>query len=136
MTLSPWTRTYLAHQWPDLDAIPEGDDVFSAHPIYYPPGAEPMTHAIYLNGHPDNLEAAASDALDWLRYFECHVQAQGQFQGEDLRRLERAIAALEQHLPQEGPEFRETQAGTPFVATAYEYGDGELRRPEQEAQAT
>lgn len=33
-----WTSDYLAQQWPDLESIPEGRDVFSAYPIYYPSG--------------------------------------------------------------------------------------------------
>lgn len=95
-----------------------------------------MSKPIYLDGQPDNLEAAALDALDWLRYVQQRQDAY-EFSADNLRRLVGAIGALERFLPGEEPEFRETQAltGTPFVATAYEYIDGELRKPQQENNA-
>lgn len=52
-----------------------------------------MNEPIYENGLPQNLEAAALDALEWMRWMR--VQERLMLRSELKRRLDRAIAALE-----------------------------------------
>jgi len=54
--------------------------------------------AVYLNGHPQNLVAAAMDALAWLRLARNYMHKLGGEWDEDRLRLSEAITALEQQL--------------------------------------
>lgn len=68
----------------------------------------PPEHPVYIDGVPANLEAAAWDVLDWLRYIEELIQRGGAYTGQDLFRLQAAISALERFVSQEEMEFRTT----------------------------
>jgi len=67
----------------------------------------PFNQAKYLNGEPQNLIAAANDALEWLKFWQEHLK-QAEHSDENhilLRRQRRAIEALETFLPKETPAF-------------------------------
>ena len=89
-----------------------------------------MIPAIYNHGEPQNLEAAALDALDWLRLLQRYiVQVRGQPTTgnrlqDDRKRIEAAIAALETFLPNTPPIHRDKQEGWPF-----EYIETEQAKP-------
>ena len=54
------------------------------------------------DGYPMNLEAAALDALEWLRAFEAQMIRRHDCHSDESReRIGRAIAALEKYLPEE-----------------------------------
>lgn len=68
--------------------------------------------AIYVDGQPHNLEAAAYDALAWLEYAS-HHEVGGEIERmntERLRDLYVVIAALRRYVPSEKPEFVYTTA--------------------------
>lgn len=73
-----------------------------------------MTPPIYLDGEPQNLEAAATDALDWLKItleYIHHIRGQvrmGQRLEVDRDRLRRTIEAVETYLPSLKPMHRRT----------------------------
>lgn len=53
-----------------------------------------MTPPTYLDGAPANLEAAALDALAWLRWAKSPIRTE-----ENEQRLDESIRALEKFLP-------------------------------------
>jgi len=66
-------------------------------------------HPSYLNGTPTNLEAAALDALDWLRWLARYLPDSEIERkigtGTAMGRLTGAIAALEQYVSIDAAEF-------------------------------
>lgn len=72
------------------------------------------------DGEPVNLEAAALDALDWLKWGKEFLKHNYHNRRRDtiLYRLGRAIAALEEFLPDETPLFTETPKSPEFGAVA------------------
>lgn len=82
--------------------------------------SEPMAQrAVYLDGQPNNLAAAANDALDWMRifhkYMECKMVVapngdpiKSEFSAENIMRLRLAIEALERFQPDKPPVFKNT----------------------------
>jgi len=71
-------------------------------------------HPIYLDGIPTNFEAAALDALDWLRWLARYLPGSEVERkiGTDtaMGRLNGAIAALEQYVSVEAAEFIDSPA--------------------------
>lgn len=55
---------------------------------------------IWNNDGPANLEAAASDALEWLKLFRNFLPVHGRERENNLKRLEACIAALKEQLGQ------------------------------------
>lgn len=80
-----------------------------------------MSEPIFANGEPQNLEAAALDALEWLRFTRNYMRQRGQskyeggvyrhisFPQDDMNRLDQAIAALEKFLPNGQPVFQDEE---------------------------
>lgn len=64
----------------------------------------------YLDGEPTNLEAAALDALDWLRFWQKYLNEALSFRPAHAlrRRVDAAIKALETFLPDQEPIFEES----------------------------
>jgi hypothetical protein len=78
---------------------------------------------IFVDGQPVNLEAAALDALEWLKLLEeIYFQRPKIFREpqEGRTRLTRAIAALEATLPEAEAEERTTTRGIPIIASSQE----------------
>lgn len=72
-----------------------------------------MNEPIYENGLPQNLEAAALDALDWMRWMRDNMH----LTPINRVRLKRAIAALELFLLKLDPQQDESPAtGSPADA--------------------
>lgn len=73
-----------------------------------------MAQPIYLDGEPQNLEAAALDALEWLNVMlECIHVIRGQARmgdrlREDRDRLQRMIETIQSLVPDNKPIFRKT----------------------------
>lgn len=73
-----------------------------------------MTQPIYLDGEPQNLEAAALDALDWLKIMLEYIHViRGQARNgdrlrEDRDRLQRMIEVLEGFVGGSKPLYRKT----------------------------
>lgn len=73
-----------------------------------------MTVPIYLDGEPQNLEAAALDSLEWLRIMLEYIHViRGQARNgdrlrEDRGRLQRTIDALEGFVAGSKPLYRKT----------------------------
>lgn len=57
--------------------------------------------AHFVEGEPANLEAAAMDALEWLRWMQVTLRLRGQ----GSAKLARAIIALEKYLPNGEPIY-------------------------------
>lgn len=83
--------------------------------------ADMIKPAVYLDGEPQNLEAAASDALEWLRLTLQYIkQIRGQSRWasqleEDRDRLARAIESIESFLPQGQPIFKRSGEASPVA---------------------
>lgn len=76
-----------------------------------------MKPAIYLHGEPQNLEAAATDALEWLKILQSYMaQWSSRTKGmqTDNQRIAAAIAALEMFLPNTTPMHQEQHESWPF----------------------
>lgn len=79
---------------------------------------------VYLDGEPQNLAAAANDALDWLKLIQKHIrQIRGQLHPpdhlrEDERRIAAAIAAIESFVDTRSPIYK--HAGEPDPAGHFE----------------
>jgi hypothetical protein len=74
--------------------------------------------AVYHDGEPQNLAAAAYDSLEWLRWLQNHMTRPcllGQEFNEERRRLRLAIESLEKELkPCLPPRFTETELPAAF----------------------
>lgn len=70
-----------------------------------------MSNPTYRDGEPANLEAAALDALEWLRWFKPELGSQMIHDPDVLKewqqRLDAAIASLDKHLPNKDMIFEE-----------------------------
>lgn len=79
-----------------------------------------MDRPRYLDGEPQNLEAAALDALEWLLFAKEYLKHnhQGQRWNTTRRRLSRCIEALEPYVLID-PIFQETPKPPTFGAVAY-----------------
>ena len=65
--------------------------------------------ALYVDGLPANLEAAANDALTWLEWFVKQDRKDAcRLSGDNRQKLHAAIANLQQYLPKVEPEFVDT----------------------------
>lgn len=64
-----------------------------------------MSTPHFVDGAPANLEAAAMDALDWLRW----TRNNAALGPKNMARIQAAIRALETHLPTDEPIFEEKQ---------------------------
>lgn len=62
--------------------------------------------AIYVNGKPDNAEAAAMDALVWLRYFR---DKQVEMSESNRHKLDETIAILEEFEAENEFEFHDSE---------------------------
>jgi hypothetical protein len=86
-------------------------------------------NAVYLDGEPQNLAAAAKDALDWLRLLQEHIRhVKGQTRyahrlEEDKQRLQRTIDAIEYFLDGKPAIYKIT--GQPDLGAAIEFAGGE-----------
>lgn len=73
-----------------------------------------MSRPIYLDGEPQNLEAAALDALDWLKIMLEYIHViRGQARNgdrlrEDRDRLQRMIEIMQMLVPDNKPLYRKT----------------------------
>ena len=78
-----------------------------------------MDRPRYLNGEPQNLEAAALDALEWLLFAQQYLKYNhlGQSWNTTRRRLTRCIGALEPYVLIE-PIFEETPRPPAYGAVA------------------
>lgn len=66
--------------------------------------------ALFKNGVPANLPAAALDALEWLQWLEGYAKRALVFsQPDTMQRLSRAIQALKKELKPHLPEQHETR---------------------------
>jgi hypothetical protein len=61
----------------------------------------------FLDGSPVNLEAAALDALEWMRFWRQYLNRNhlDERWNESRRRMSRAIEALETYLPEADPVY-------------------------------
>lgn len=62
--------------------------------------------AIYVNGKPDNAEAAAMDALVWLRYFR---DKRIEMSEDNQRKLDEMIRLLEEFEAENEFEFHDSE---------------------------
>lgn len=63
--------------------------------------------AIYVNGEPQNTEAAAMDALAWLRYFR---DKRVKMSEDNQRKLDEMIRLLEEFEAENEFEFHDSEA--------------------------
>ena len=79
-----------------------------------------MSQPEFLDGEPVNLEAAALDAVEWLRFwreFLNHNLLAQSWNGQ-RRRMSRAIRRLESYLPEGEPIYHETPKPPAYGAVA------------------
>lgn len=79
-----------------------------------------MEPAKYLDGEAQNLEAAANDALEWMKFWQEHLRRTYRFQETNvlMRRQQEVIWLLEKFLPKEPPIFEETPRPPLYDAVA------------------
>lgn len=65
-----------------------------------------MTKAIYIDGEPHNTEAAAMDALLWLRYFR---DKRVKMSEDNQRKLDEMIRLLEEFEAENEFEFHDSE---------------------------